>query len=456
LRHPHNLDCRIFDQSSRMKSIVTILLSLLAAQLSAQAIFHNLNEYLTYVSTHNPGLESEAFNKEISESRVRAAWSSLVPQVRAFGNFDNNINLPVQLVPAQIFGGPEGTFREIKFGTRYNASYGAEASLSLVNVSNWKNVDAANLASKASEAQYEDKKLVTLETAATTYYFVLLSNEAVQISKELLTAADTLLAAAEVRLANGMIEPLEFNRVKSLHIDTRQQYLAFIAAREKKLNQLKTLAGFDLNDSLQITESLSQLETNSNATSLTATTSSLPAYQMLTYRSMQAHHELKRQQAKVLPEISLYARYSKQSFSNDPNIFGNDNTWYDITVAGLRAEWSIFTGFNRQSQIRQASLRLKQSQLELQSYLLKSDSELEELMINHRHAAERLQAFREQYQVTTESYKIAGIKYHEGVYTIDQYVTIYQDLVRSQNQHLNALADFLMYESIIQSRNKFQ
>jgi outer membrane protein len=439
-----------------MRTTFTILLILLVVDLIGQPRFESLNDYLDYVSTHNPSLESEALNNQMSESRIRTAWSSLLPQVRAFGTFDNNINLPVQLIPAQIFGGPEGTFREIKFGTRYNASYGAEASLSLLNVANWKNVDAVNLAGKASEAQYADKKLNTLEAAATAYYFALLSDEALRISAELLSAADSLLAAADVRLANGMIELLEHNRVKALHIDTRQQYLAFTVARRKNFNQMKTLAGLTLNDSLQLGESLSALQTKTNATSLSITTSSLPGYRMFSYRSMQAQQELRRQQAKILPEISLYARYSKQSFSNDPNLFASNNTWYDVTAAGLRAEWFLFTGFNRQSQIRQASLRSKQSELDLKNYVLRSDKDLEELALNHQLAADRITAFREQYNINATSYKIAGVKYNEGVYAIDQYVTIYQELTRSQNQYLNALADFLMYESIIQSRNKFQ
>src|SRR5688572_25564010 len=104
-----------------MRTPFAILLMLFATSVFAQTRFHTLDEYLAHVVTHNPALESEAINNETSASRVRAAWSSLLPQVRAFGTFDNNINLPVQLVPAQIFGGPEGEFREIKFGTRYNA-----------------------------------------------------------------------------------------------------------------------------------------------------------------------------------------------------------------------------------------------------------------------------------------------------------------------------------------------
>jgi len=443
-------------KANAMKQSLTLLIIFCTIQVFGQQSFKNLDEYLNYVTVNNPALGSENFNREMSESRVRAAWSSLLPQVRAFGSLDNNIHLPVQLIPAQIFGGREGEFREIKFGTRYNASYGVEASMPVINVSTWKNVQAAKLADKASDFQYEDKKLSTIENAASAYYFALLSNEAVKISAELLSAADSLLKAAQVRLTNGTIETLDFNRVKALYIDTEQQYQSYVAAQQKNLNSLKITAGLNLADTVLLSESLWQLATKSSKVDLEINTNALPAYQMFSYRQMQAHQELKRQQAKIFPELSIYARYTKQSFSNTSDIIGGSQPWYDISVAGLRAEWLLFTGFNRQSQIKQAHLRSQQSELELKNYILKTDKELEDLRINHELAGHQVAEFSEQYKLNSESYKIAGVKYSEGVYTIDQYVTIYQELVRSQNQYLNSLANFLMYESIIQSKNKFQ
>jgi outer membrane protein TolC len=406
------------------------------------------------VKQNNPSLQTEALNEKISETRVRSAWASLLPQVRAFGTFDNNISLPVQLVPAQFLGGPEGEFAEVKFGTRYNAAYGAEASLPLINLSNWKGVSSALHAQKASEWQLEDRKLNVMEQAATAYYFALLSYEAITISKILVNAADSLLDAADIRLANGLIEPMEYNRVKAVQLESLQQLRAHQGSYVKNLNALKLLMGVNSSDTLLLTENISEsVLLNSKPSELYITISSLPRYHLLSYKNLQAAEDAKRQRARVLPELSLFARYTKQSFSNEANMFANNQAWYDVGVVGLRAEWNLFTGFNRQASIRQSSLQASIAEQELKNFTLLANKESEELKINHQVAAHAVGRFIEHFSLNTENYRIAGEKYKQGVYTIDQYITIYQELVRSQNQYLNSLANYLVYESIINTRN---
>jgi outer membrane protein TolC len=174
---------------------------------------------------------------------------------------------------------------------------------------------------------------------------------------------------------------------------------------------------------------------------------------MLVARATQAHNELGRQRGKIFPELSAYGRVSKQTFSNEFNFFGGSQPWYNVSVIGLRLDWNLFTGFNRQATIRQSALQAKIADLELENYSRQSEKELLDLTVNHQVATEGLERFAEHFRINSANYRIAGEKYREGVYSIDQYVTIYQETVLSQNRYLNQLADYLIYESMIQSRN---
>lgn len=436
-----------------MKRFFVLFLILINTTLVAQTRFENLAQCLEYVKAHNPSLRSEALNEEMVESRMRSAWAPLLPQVRAFGSFDNNISLPVQLVPAQFLGGPEGQFAEVQFGTRYTSSYGVEASISLVNISSWRNISTSTLAHQASTYQFEDKQLSLLEQAATVYYLALLGYEAVTISTQLVSSADSLLKAAEIRHANGMIEPMEFNRVKALHLESLQQLTAQQAALEKNINTLKYISGIDIGDTLIFSGNISQVLPISSNTESEIISTRLPRHRMLHYRTLQASEELKRQRSKVFPEVSLFGRYTRQAFSNDTDMFTSAQPWYEVGVAGLRAEWNLFTGFSRQSSIRQASLQAEIAQEDLKQFTLQSDREIQELRVNHVVASEAVTRYKAHYELNQENYRIAGKKYIEGVYTIDQYIVIYQELVRSQNQYLANLANYLIYESIIKGRN---
>jgi outer membrane protein TolC len=436
-----------------MRKVLFILALFSGFVANSQIVFHSLAESIEHSRKNNASLKGENLNNEISDQRVKAAWSSLLPTLRAFGTLDNNLSLPVQLVPAEFLGGQEGEFAKVQFGTQFTSTYGAEANLSIVNASNWKNIKAASLAKEASRYQFEDRQLSITEQVITAYYFSLLSREAIILNRELLNAADSLLAAAEVRLENGMIEPLEYNRVKSLFLETENQLRESEGAYQKNINLLKSLANIAEKDSVVLTESIATSMNQVRPSSLSITFQQLPRYKMFSVRQHQSVEELKKQQMRVLPELSVYGRYSRQAFNDEFKIFSGSQSWFDVGVVGLRAEWNIFSGFNRQSSIRQAALQSRAAEYELENYTRQSEKELEELTINHRIAAEALKQFEEHYRLNAMNHQIAGDKYTEGVYTIDQYVTIYQERVRSQNQYLSKLANFLVYESMIQSRN---
>jgi outer membrane protein len=410
----------------RKSILFIILISGFAAHSQVQ--FGRLEDAISHAKTNNAALKAESLNQEISDQRLKSAWSALLPSVKAFGTLDNNLSLPVQLVPAEFLGGQEGEFAKVQFGTQFASTYGAEANLSLVNASNWKNIKASVLARDASRFQYQDRELNITEQIISAYYFALLSREA-------------------------MIEPLEFNRVKSLYLETANQLKEAEGAFVKNISSLKALSSIPEKDSLILTESIAQSLAQKQPSTLSISSEQLPRYKMFSARKFQSAEELKRQQMRILPELSIYGRYTRQAFNNDFEIFSSNQSWFDVGVVGLRAEWNIFSGFNRQASIRQASLQSKAAEFELENYARQSEKELEELEINHRVAASGLQQFTEHYQLNAMNHRIAGDKYTEGVYTIDQYVTIYQERVRSQNQYLNKLASFLIYESMIQSRN---
>ena len=423
----------------------------------AQTQFNNLNECLEYSDQNNPSLKIDLLNRKVSHEKVKSAWAALLPQVKAFGTVDDNINLPVQLVPAQLLGGAEGDYAKVKFGTQYNATYGAEASLSLVNISNWKNIKSSAFAEEASTFQQQDHVLNIHEQLITSYYFALLSREAIALNQDLVNSGDSLLSAAEVRFNNGLIELLEFNRVKSLYLESLQQLRESQGAYQKNLNTLKSLCGLHSGDTLILTESIAQgMQENHSPASLAVSFSQLPRHKMLSTKMLQAQEDLKRQRSKIFPELSLYARISRQSFSDEFNFFSNTQPWFDVAVAGFRAEWNLFTGFSRQSTIQQASLQLQITRHELDNYSLQAEKELDELRINHQVAAHGVGRFLEHYQLNAINYRIAGEKYKQGIYTIDQYVTIYQEMVRSQNQYLGKLANYMVYESMVNSKNALQ
>jgi outer membrane protein TolC len=436
----------------------SFLLFLFVATIPAlgQVKIESAEKCLEYVRLHNLSLQSETLNEEVSRERLRAAWALMLPQIKAFGTLDDNISLPVSLVPSQFLGGPEGEFAKVQFGTQYTASYGAEASLSLINASNWKNVKAASYGQDVARYQHLNQEQTILEQATTAYYLAILSREASVLNRDLVKANDSLVQVAEARFSNGVIEPLEFNRIKAIYLESQYQLSESESQYDKNINALKVLMGVNEKDSLVLTEQIGSTLTSQSPTGLTATVDQSARYKLSSERLLQSEQEWKRQQARIFPELSLFARYTRQTFSNEFDVFGGSQPWFDVAVVGVRAEWNLFTGFNRQASIRQASLQTKIAQRDAELTSMQTQRDLDDLERNHQSAAFGLERYTEHFQLNRTNYVAASEKYRQGVYTMDQFITVYQEMVRSQNQYLSRLANYLVYDSIIRIKNQYQ
>lgn len=438
-----------------MKSIFLLFIIATIPALG-QVQIESAEKCLAYVRIHNLPLQNESLNEEVSRERLRAAWALMLPQIKAFGTFDDNISLPVSLVPAQFLGGQEGQFAEVQFGTQYSASYGAEASLSLINVSNWKNVKSASYGQEVARYQRINQEQSVLEQATTAYYLAILSREASSLNRDLVHANDSLVRIAEARFTNGVIEPLEYNRIKAICLESQYQLSESEAQYQKNINALKVLMGIAESDSLVLTEQIGTTLTSQSPTALTATVDQSARYKLASARVLQSEQDWKRQRARVFPEVSLYARYTRQTFSNEFDVFGGNQPWFDIAVVGVRAEWNLFTGFNRHASIRQASLQAKIAQRDAEFSALQTRRDLDDLERNHQMAAFGLDRYAEHFQLNRANFSAASEKYRQGVYTMDQFITVYQETVRSQNQYLSRLANYFIYDSIIRIKNQYQ
>lgn len=434
-----------------MKRLLTFLFTCISCFIHAQVAINSLEDALALMRRQSPGYRISDLNDRISYEKVVASRSALLPQVKAFAGFDNNISLPVQLVPAQFLGGPEGEFTKVQFGTRYSANLGAEASMPLLNVSNWKNITTAKEGRILSSFEKREKDLQLTEEIIHQYYLCLLSKEAISLTRELYVASDSLLRAADARLQNGSIEMLDFNRVKALNLETLNRFRKSKTLFQTAVNTMKHLLGTPLADSLIITEKLGVMA-SAEPRQLKIASTDLPIYRIGEAKYLQAKENLLKQQSKILPELSLYARYTRQSFSNESTSLIS-NQWFDIGVVGVRAEWNLFTGLSRHATIEQARYQKVIGENEKTLNRSEAERQLRDLALNHELAFESMKNCRERYELNLANYRIASIKYNEGVYAIDQYVDVYDDMVSAQNFYLEALADFLIYDAVVQSKN---
>jgi outer membrane protein TolC len=105
-----------------MKIHLFLFLTLLFGSTQAQELPESLTleEAIAFGLTHNRSIINA--DREIQKAK-KEKWKTIatgLPQISSVVNYQNFLEMPVSLVPAEFFGGNPGEFSELTFGTEQN------------------------------------------------------------------------------------------------------------------------------------------------------------------------------------------------------------------------------------------------------------------------------------------------------------------------------------------------
>lgn len=112
-------------------SVVTLLLISPLARAQDQTLDQLINKALT----NNFDVQSARLDEIKTEAKIAEVKSSARPQVNLTGDYKRYLKIPGQVIPASLFGGPEGSYSSVAFGLPYNFSTSVQATQALYNQS---------------------------------------------------------------------------------------------------------------------------------------------------------------------------------------------------------------------------------------------------------------------------------------------------------------------------------
>src|SRR5688572_21772716 len=86
----------------------------------------SVEQAVAFAKKNNVEVKNALLNVKIQQETNREVTAMALPQISGTGSIIYNAKLPISLIPADIFGGPPGTFEKLPFGTKWNATYGAQ------------------------------------------------------------------------------------------------------------------------------------------------------------------------------------------------------------------------------------------------------------------------------------------------------------------------------------------
>lgn len=434
-----------------MKKLILIylLIYFFAHSLQAQTVLRDVNEAIELAKKQNTDVQIAHQNTQLHSWNITAAKGTRMPQLKFTTALDYNFVLPTQLIPAQFFGGKEGEYRGVQFGVPFNLTAGLEANAPLWNAAMKQDVKIAQQNQKLADLQ----SLVLaddLRTQVARLYFATVFIQLyIDITKQNLANADSIVRIAWERKDKGLIDQLEYNRSRNTKLAVedvlKQNELAFA----KNQNQLRlllnvqdlTLAPFAVPTTAPL-NSPNEINTEAH-----------PKLQLRANQMILAQEQFKKEKLLKLPTLSAFARYQEQAQRSTFNFLNFNEKWYGIGVTGLRFEVPIYTARLRESAIGRAQVNADIAQLQLDNEKRKFQTETDELLLNYRQAVSSLKTNEEAYQLSQENLQLVLIKYRGGILSYDQYLNVFNEALNAQNKYLRTLADVMINGKLLELRN---
>ena len=315
--------------------IILLIISHLAA-INAQQKFENLDELLAFANTKSISIKSNDIRLlQAKKSKLAAKIAIADPITNINESFTNNTRLPVNLFPAEIFGGQKGEFRQIQTGVQYNTSSTQNVDIKLLNLEGWQNLKLSEINIQISENDIKLNQKNLYENIAAAYYNIVQLNAQLESTKQNLLVADTLLALAERKYKQGIVKQQDVNdsRVSKLTIKENINQIEYLI--KQNYISLKILA--DIPDAENI-EILEKISTNSGIVKPLVEYNNLLS-ESNRLKELSAFTTIQRTRRAFSPTVSLVASNSFNQYNNDFTILGGN--WIMSNYIGLKINFAL-------------------------------------------------------------------------------------------------------------------
>lgn len=383
------------------------LLSLLIG-LSAQAQTLDLATCLRMADSANAQIRSAQLDVAINESQCAAYLSTRLPSLSFAGDYRYNAVIPGQVVPAQFFGGPAGTFAEVKFGVPVVLSNTLQLNQILFNSQVNYGLEALRINSDIVKIQRDMTIQEVKHQVANTYFILQGMYQQLAFIDSNISYANRILKNMDLMVAQGMMVQTEADKIRINRLNLENNQANLEATKSQLEELLKILVGLDPKVKIAVENDdmvQKSLLVDQNAANLFA-------IKLLEQQQLMAQAEAKGIKMGYLPNVNLYGIYQYNVNINPETDF---RTGIDGAFIGLRVDWNLFDGLDKHH--KAAMNALKQEQIETQTALAQQQLQIQ-IDQNKRLVDVKVNALdisKEQLKLAEAVHQHASLKFAEGL-----------------------------------------
>lgn len=418
------------------KHIQLLFLFLIGFQTS-HAQEWTLKQCIDTAQVYNKTLQINRNNISMGMHKEREAKANLIPKITANADYKYFTNLPYELMPLSIFGGPEGQFKEVQFGVQHNINTNLQLSMPLYNPQVYGVIQVTKIASEIATTQYQKTEEQLFFEISNLYYNGQILRHQLSFVDSNLINAIRLSANMQLLHEQLLAKGTDVSKVKLQVLQLTDQKEILGNKYQQVLSALKFTMGIPIEKNIQI-ESDIQYQ---NVIEYTSTTT-------LDIRVIKNQNRLLQSELntlnkiRFLPSLYLIGTFGTTGFGYDqhPNNFLK---FYPIGFAGIQLSYPLFNGTVTHWKINQKKLEIQNNELQSGILIEQNKMQTENAILQRVVAQKSVETSAEQIKLAQSIYEQTVLQQRQGTAGLTDILLADNALRESQQNYLSAVIDYL-------------
>ncbi|MBS9767341.1 MAG: TolC family protein [Flavobacteriaceae bacterium] len=425
---------------------ISIFILLFSAYINAQNFTMSLEEAIDFGLKNSYSVLNADRDIDIAKKTKWQTISTGLPQLNAKIDYQNWIKQQVSLVPAQFFGGKQGEFMELKFGTKQSVNASATLSQLIFDGSYLVGVQSTKTYLKISELAKVKTEKAVREAIINAYGNALLVEESLKVLEKNKTSLKKNIKEIEQLYKNGFTEEESVEQLKLTLASVKSSLSKAQKMKKIAYKMLNIVLGIDIDKNVTLSDDLNLLATkNLNLDLLQKETKIENHIDYLIAKNAERADELKvkYEKSKALPSLSAFVNYRQSSNSEEFTFFDKEQKWIGSSLIGVSLNIPIFTSFGRTAKIQQAKITLEKSITKRKETEQKLLLQIEKAKADYAYAVEEYNTSKENLKLAERIEKKQQIKFFEGISSSFNLMEAQRQLYQMQQNYLRAMLDLI-------------
>ena len=402
----------------------------------------SLEEAIAFGLTYNRSIINA--DREIQKAK-KEKWKTIatgLPQLSSEINYQNFLEMPVSLVPAEFFGGKPGEFSELTFGTEQNMVGSLRMDQLIFDGSYLVGLQATKVYLAISENLFEKTNLEVKKLIINLYSNALLANYNILFLEKNRASLEDNFQEVHQLFRNGFEEEESVEQIQLSLAQTNSRLKYAQNLLKIQQNMLKFVIGYPIESPLKLTDELDNIfnedlyfETLPNTDNIDNNIDIRIADNTVKSEAL----KLKLEKSKVLPKVNAFINRTYTGNSNEFTFTNSDQKWYGSSLLGLKVKIPIFSSLGRNANTQKAKISLDQAITQLEEIQTKIRIEVNAALNKYQLSTDNYYTEKENLRLAESIEQKNQTKYFEGMIQSFELRMAQLQLYTAQSNFVNAI-----------------